>query len=88
MTTSIHDPSLHNPARLVVIQASVTPADDDHCAMRTKRCHQMNGHNEGGYTCPVFHRKLTHTCNPFRVRRLSLCRRGEERNEELTRQQP
>lgn len=80
---SIHAPILTAPVRLVVIQSSISPADDDLCARGAVRCHQMAGINESGYSCPVFHRKLHHSFNPFRVRRLSLCRRGEERNAEV-----
>jgi len=69
--------------RLVIVQSGISPADNDHCAHGSVRCHQLEGINQNGYRCPVFHRKLHHEFNPFRVRRLNLCRRGEERNEEL-----
>ena len=84
MTDSIHDPILTAPVRMVAVQTAISPTDDAHCAIGAKRCHRMEGHNKSGYSCPVFHRSLPHELNPFRVRRLNLCRRGEERNQELT----
>ncbi len=82
---SIHDLTPQNPVRLVMVQSSVSPADSDHCALGAKRCHRLEGHNASGYVCPVFHRSLPHQLNPFRIARLNLCKRGEERNEELSR---
>jgi hypothetical protein len=72
-----------NQPRIVVIQSGISPFSDDLCAQGNARCHQLEGINETGYTCPVFHRKLHHSFNPFQVRRLNNCKRGEERNKEL-----
>lgn len=80
---SIHDLRVQNPVRLVVVPASISPADHEACALGGKRCHRMNGHTAGGYACDVFRRRLPHTFNPFRVPRLELCKLGERQSQEL-----
>lgn len=80
---TLHDFRPANPVRVVLVQSSISPADNDSCALGARRCHQLEGYGRGGYSCPVFHRKLVDTVNPFRIQRLNLCKRGEQRNEEL-----